>query len=196
MQSVDIGEGERVPTLEEFLDAAGNTPLALEVKTHPKDEQTTREVVAAASAARRGPQDRRDVARPRAHGPGPALEPDLATADLVSVAAGEMYLLPSDVIAPSDSLLSANLVFLAHAGGKRVWVWAVEDEALLREAVVRGVDGVIVSDIPAARRVLESDAGGLPRRHRPRPRQRSDRRPGALGFYGSDLSASECGCLL
>ena len=84
------------------------------------------------------------------------LEPDLATADLVSVAAGEMYLLPSDVIAPSDSLLSSNLVFLAHTAGKRVWVWAVEDEALLREAVLRGVDGVIVSDIPAARRVLEA----------------------------------------
>lgn len=156
VQSVDIGKGERVPTLGAFLDAAGDMPLALEIKTHPKDEQTTREVVALLK--RRGAVPKTVVMSldPELTALAHTIEPKLATADLVSVAVGEMYLLPSEVIAPSDSLLSSNLVFLAHAAGKRVWVWAVDDEALLREAVVRGVDGVIVSDIPAARRALEA----------------------------------------
>ena len=156
VQAVDIGEGERVPTLEEFLDAAGNTPLALEVKTHPKDEQTTREVVALLQRRGEVPKTVLMSLDPKLTALARNLEPDLVTADLVSVAAGGIYLLPSDVIAPSDSLLSANLVFLAHTAGKRVWVWAVEDDALLREAVLRGVDGVIASDIPAARRVIEA----------------------------------------
>ncbi len=156
VQSVDIGEGQRVPTLEEFLDAAGNTPLALEIKTHPDDDQTTREVVALLQRRSAVPKTVVMSLDPELTSLAHRIEPDLATADLVSVAAGEISLLPSDVIAPSESLLSSNLVFLAHAAGKRVWVWAVEDETLLREAVVRGVDGVIVSDIPAARRVIEA----------------------------------------
>lgn len=156
VQSVDIGEGERVPTLEAFLDAAGDTPLALEIKTHPKDEQTTREVVALLQ--RRGAVQRTVVMSldPELTALAHRIEPTLVTADLVSVAAGEIYRLPSEVIAPSNTLLSSTLVTLAHTAGKRVWVWSVEDEGLLREAAVRGADGVIVSDVPTARRVLQS----------------------------------------
>jgi glycerophosphoryl diester phosphodiesterase len=84
------------------------------------------------------------------------LEPKLATGDLVSLGAGELYLLPSDVIAPADSLASSMLVAAAHSAGKKVWVWAVEDDAVIRAAVVRGVDGVIVSDVPRAKQVLQS----------------------------------------
>jgi glycerophosphoryl diester phosphodiesterase len=156
VQAIDIGEGQRVPTLEQFLDAADTTPLALEIKTHAGDRQTTREVVALLQ--RRGAVERTvlmslDPALPRL---ARDLDPALRTADLVSVAVGETYLLPAEVIAPTESMATARLVAAAHSAGKEVWVWAVDDDTLIRGAVLRGVDGLIVSDVPKTRQVLET----------------------------------------
>jgi glycerophosphoryl diester phosphodiesterase len=160
VQAVDIGKGEHVPTLEAFLDAAGTTPLALEIKTHAGDQQSTKEVVA--MLQKRGAIDRTvllsldpEITR-LAHG----LDPKLRTADLVSVAVGEVALLPADVIAPTSAMASSVFVAIAHSAGKEVWVWSVEDDAMVREAAIRGVDGIITSDVPKTRRTL-AEMGSL-----------------------------------
>lgn len=162
VQSVDIGAGfgtrfagEHVPTLEAFLDAAGTTPLALEIKTHAGDRDTTREVVALLT--RRGAIARTVLISldPDLTALAHAVNPALKTGDLVSLAAGEAYTLPSDVIAPDQGLADTVFVQSARAAGKKVWVWTVDDEDLVRVAALRGVDGIITSDVPAARQALE-----------------------------------------
>jgi glycerophosphoryl diester phosphodiesterase len=155
VQVPDIGQGQHVPTLDQFLDAAGDTPLALEIKTHDGDQQTTKEVVALL-------QKRGAIGRTVLMSLDPSLtelahaqDPALKTADLVSVGFGTIYLLPADVIAPTSGLASSVTVMGAHSAGKRVWVWSVEDETLVKEAALRGADGLITSDVPNTRRVLE-----------------------------------------
>ena len=61
----------------------------------------------------------------------------------------------SDVVAPSSGIATAQFVTSAHAAGKKVWVWTLDDEALVQEAALRGVDGIITSDVRAARRGLD-----------------------------------------
>ena len=162
LQQIDIGSGfdpkfsdQRIPTLVEFLDAAGETPLALEVKTHAKDRQTTREVVALLQ--KRGAIDRTVLISldPELTALAHSLDPKLRTGDLVSVGLGESFSLPSDVVAPSSGIATAQFVTSAHAAGKKVWVWTLDDEALVQEAALRGVDGIITSDVRAARRGLD-----------------------------------------
>ena len=98
LQQIDIGSpvdprfaDQRIPTLVQFLDAAGDTPLALEVKTHPKDETTTREVVALLQ--KRGAIDRTVLISldPRADRARPLHRSQLLTGDLVSIGAGDSF---------------------------------------------------------------------------------------------------------
>ena len=163
LQRIDIGSGfdpsfadERIPTLVQFLDAAGDTPLALEVKTHAKDEQTTREVVALLQ--KRGAIDRTVLISldPELTALAHSIDPKLLTGDLVSVGAGESFRLPSEVIAPSSGIATTQFVSGAHAEGKKVWVWTLQEEALVRQAAVRGVDGIITSDVIATRKALDA----------------------------------------
>ncbi|NTU70650.1 MAG: hypothetical protein HGB10_02345 [Coriobacteriia bacterium] len=160
VQAVDIGKGQHVPTLIEFLDAAGDTPLALEIKTHPGDKQSTEEVVTLLQA--RGAIDRTVLLSldPAITDLAHRKEPRLRTADLVSVAIGQVPLLPSDVIAPTSSMASTLFVSAAHSAGRKVWVWSLTDDAMVREAAMRGVDGIITSDVPRTREVL-AEMGAL-----------------------------------
>jgi len=166
LQQIDIGSrfdpkysDQRIPTLEQFLDAAGDTPLALEIKTHSKDKQTTREVVALLQ--KRGAIDRTVLISldPELTALAHSLDPKLRTGDLVSISLGQPFTLPSEIIAPSSGIASAQFVATAHATGKKVWVWTLDDEALVQAAALRGVDGIITSDVPATRRALEGMGG-------------------------------------
>ncbi len=161
LQAVDIGSrfstgyaGVHVPSLEQFLDAAGDTPLALEIKTHDGDRETTQEVVALLQ--RRGAITRTVLISldPEITRLAHSIEPRLQTGDLVSVVAGNALLLPADVIAPSEGIVDAVFVLEGHAAGKRVWVWTLDEDALVRAAALRGVDGIITSDVPGARAAL------------------------------------------
>jgi glycerophosphoryl diester phosphodiesterase len=160
---VDIGSqfstayaGEGVPPLGQFLDATGDTPLALEIKSGKADKQATRDVVKMLKA--RGDVGRTVVISldPQLTALADSLDPELKIGDLIGVSEGRSYMLPADVVAPEYSLVNSQYVSDAHARGKKVWVWTVDDEDEVREAILRGVDGIITNDVPRARAVLES----------------------------------------
>ena len=60
------------------------------------------------------------------------------------------------MIAPSSGIATAQFVNGAHTAGKKVWVWTLQEEDLVRQAAVRGVDGIITSDVIATRRALDA----------------------------------------
>jgi glycerophosphoryl diester phosphodiesterase len=160
---IDIGRkhatqfaGEGVPPLDQFLEATGDTPLALEIKNGKGAREATRKIVAL--LRERGDVDRTVVLclEPKLTKYAHSLDPTLKTGDLISVSEGRSYLLAADVIAPQYALVNSQYISDVHARGKRVWVWTVDDEDDIREAALRGVDGIITSDVPKARGVLES----------------------------------------
>jgi glycerophosphoryl diester phosphodiesterase len=160
---VDIGSkhatqyaGEGVPLLSQFLDETGDTPLALEIKNGKGVREATRKVVTL--LRERGDIDRTVVLclEPRITKYAHSLDPALRTGDLISLSEGRSYLLAADVIAPQYALVNAQYISRVHARGKKVWVWTVDKEGEIREAALRGVDGIITSDVPKVRGVLES----------------------------------------
>jgi glycerophosphoryl diester phosphodiesterase len=160
---IDIGSkhatryaGEGVPLLNQFLDETGTTPLALEIKNGKGAPEATRKIVALLRA--RGDVDRTVVLslEPRLTKLAHSLDPALKTGDLIGLAEGRSYLLTADVVAPQYSLVNSQYISDVHARGKKVWVWTVDDADKIREAALRRVDGIITSDVPKARGVLES----------------------------------------
>jgi glycerophosphoryl diester phosphodiesterase len=148
--------GEGVPPLNQFLDTTGSMPLALEIKNGKGAREATRKVVALL-------RERGDIGRtvvlslePKLTKYAHSLDSSLKTGDLIGLAQGRSYLLSADVVAPEYSLVNAQYIANVHARGKKVWVWTLDEEDEIREAVLRGVDGVITADVPKARGVLES----------------------------------------
>lgn len=60
-----------------------------------------------------------------------------------------------EALHPQSSLVDAELVAAAHRAGMRVHVWGVRDDADAERLLTLGVDGLIVDDVRATRRLLD-----------------------------------------
>ena len=161
LQRIDVGSrfspefaGETVPTLAAMIDTArGRIRLNIELK--PTDRGRARDLLATAVA---------DLIRSRdfeAECFLTSLDPEavaaarrrnsrLRTGAIVSVAVGDMSRLPVDILSVRTGLITDRLLGRAHAAGKEVHAWTIDDPKTMGELIDQGVDGLITNDPVAA----------------------------------------------
>jgi glycerophosphoryl diester phosphodiesterase len=149
-------EERRVATLDQFLErASGRIGLNIELKYYGPDPVLADSVVSL--VRQRGMEDEvvimsleldavRQVAR---------LAPEIPVGYVAAVAAGDLTRLQVDFLALSRPLASGPLLRASRARGVEVHVWTLNTEAPMREAIERGVDGIITDDPGLVRRIAE-----------------------------------------
>jgi glycerophosphoryl diester phosphodiesterase len=76
----------------------------------------------------------------------------------MSVYAGDLKKLDADFLAVNAAFVGRRFVRDAHANGKQVYVWTVNDPATMSRMIGCGVDGLLTDKPELARSVLEQRA--------------------------------------
>lgn len=152
--------GERLPTLEEVFDAAaGRVNILVELKTYRGDRDAlVAEVVRLIRD--RGIQtttalmslEYREVQAVK------RLAPELECGLIVSASLGNISRLDCDFLAVAKSHATPAFIAAAHAAGKEVFVWTVDDPREMSILIERGVDNLITNDPAAATALLRERA--------------------------------------
>ncbi len=162
LQKIDVGSwfapefaGEHIPTLEQVLEAArGRAKVLIELKYYGYDQQLEQRVaeivektdmvknVALMSLKYEGVQKFQ------------TLRPDWNVGLLLSKAMGNITNLDVDFLAVNMVMASSGFIRRAHAAGKKVFVWTVNDSVSMSQMISIGVDGLITDEPELARTVL------------------------------------------
>jgi len=162
LQGIDIGAwfaprfaGERVPRLADVLARAhGRARVTIELKYYGHDQQLERRVIDRVEAAGAVGNievmslDYDAVQKMR------ALRPHWTVGLLAATALGDLSELDADFLAVHVGLATRSLVRRAHATGKKVYVWTVDDPVRMFQLANLGVDGLITNRPGLAREVL------------------------------------------
>jgi glycerophosphoryl diester phosphodiesterase len=172
LQQIDVGSkfgpafaGETIPTLAEAI-ATARGRIRLNIELKPTDRGRERDELAAAVA---------DLVRSRdfeadcfvtsldheAVATAKRRNPRLRTGAIVSAAVGDVGRLPVDVLGVRTGLITDRLLGRAHAAGKEVHAWTIDDPEVMGELIDRGVDGLITND-PGAALSVRRERQGLP----------------------------------
>jgi glycerophosphoryl diester phosphodiesterase len=166
LRGLDVGGGERVPTLHEALDLVRGRDRLLDVEVKADDDDRGALCAAVTRTLRaRSPADRAGVMLstfdPRALVRLLAWLPDVPVALLFDAShTGRVlrYLGPAlpgvRGVNPEHVLCTPASVARWRRAGLLVTPWTVDDPARLRELAGMGVDGVITNDPAAARAAL------------------------------------------
>ena len=167
LRAVDIGKGERVPTLAEVLAACkGKIRVMVELKSYGHSQNLEERVAQIVEAA--GMQNdtafmslNHDMVRRLK-----SVRPQWRVGALIAKAVGDPTRLGADFLGVEKSLATVRFVRRAHRAGQPVYVWTVNEPAAMLTALSHGVDGLI-TDKPAVayevvqRRAQMSDAQRL-----------------------------------
>jgi glycerophosphoryl diester phosphodiesterase len=162
IQQIDIGSwfhpsfaDQRVPTLRDVLEAVrGQARLVIELKYYGHDQALEQRVIDIVEQA--GMQDEVAVMSLKLAGVEKvrSLRPDWPIGLLAATAVGDLARLDVDFLAVSERLANPGLVRRAHAAGKKVFVWTVNDGLSLSRWMSTGVDGVITDEPGLARNII------------------------------------------
>ena len=167
LRTADVGvkfnqkfAGERIPTLEEVIETArGRVSLIVEIKTYAGDYRSLVEKVVRILGERQMMEsavimslELREVEEVR------RLDPGVTVGFTPAVALGDLTRLDCDFLAVSASMARDALIGAAHAAGKEVYVWTVNEPADISLMIDRGVDSIITDDPAAAVQVLAERA--------------------------------------
>jgi glycerophosphoryl diester phosphodiesterase len=152
--------GQRVPTFEELLDALrasklGDFSLNVELKSLRGDEER---LAAGVVAALRSRGDTGCVITSLSV---PALaavrriEPERPIGIVLSASLGDVSRLDVDFYSVPVGVATPAFIADAARQGRGVQVWSVNDSDTMTRLALRGVDGVIVHDIPPMRERLD-----------------------------------------
>lgn len=166
IQQIDVGSwfgdefvDERVPTLEQVLEEIrGRSKLVIELKYYGHDQQLEQRVVDLVESA--GMADDVVIMSLKLEGVKKiqALRPDWTAGLLAATAIGKLSKVDVDFLAVNQNMASPGFIRRAHATGKRVFVWTINDALSLSRWVSMGVDGVITDEPALANRVLAERA--------------------------------------
>jgi glycerophosphoryl diester phosphodiesterase len=87
-----------------------------------------------------------------------SIRPQWRVGQLMSVYAGDLKKVEADFLAVNAAFVSRRFVRDAHANGKQVYVWTVNDAPTMSRMIGRGVDGLLTDRPELARSVLEQRA--------------------------------------
>lgn len=162
LAGIDIGSwfdpayaDERTPLLADVLQAVkGRSKLIIELKYYGHDVDLENRVIALVEAA--GMQD--DIATMSLKYPAvqkmKSLRPDWRAGVLAATSVGNLAGLTGDFLAVSAASLSGRLQAQAAVAGKDVYVWTVNDAAVMSRMISMGVDGLITDKPDLAREVI------------------------------------------
>jgi glycerophosphoryl diester phosphodiesterase len=166
LEQIDVGRwfgpefaGERVPRLADVLERArGKAKVTIELKYYGHDEDLERRAVDLVDAL--GVADgvifmslEHEAVRKVK-----ALRPGWTAGLLTAKAVGDLTELDADFLAVHTGILSRSFVRRAHAEGKQVYAWTVNDPVRMFQVMNLGVDGIITDRPDLARSVLERRA--------------------------------------
>ena len=173
LRDIDLGSwfdpayaGERAPTLRDALAAArGRTKLVIELKYYGHDQELEARVAALVDEFGMADQVALMSLSYPAIQKARAMRPDLRNGVLAATAVGDLAGLDTDFLAVNVGLASPKLIRAAHAAGKDVYVWTVNDPLTMSRLISQGVDGLITDEPAVAREVLADRAKlGTPER--------------------------------
>lgn len=166
LEDIDIGswfapefKNERVPTLADVLDTCkGKVGIYIELKYYGHDVQLEQKVVDLVE--NHGMSDEVVIISLSVDAieKMKSLRPRWKTGLLMSVVAGDLSKMETDLLAVNASFASRSFVSSANDAGKGVCVWTVNDPIGMSTMISRGVNGLITDKPAVARSVLEQRA--------------------------------------
>jgi glycerophosphoryl diester phosphodiesterase len=150
---------QRVPTLQQVLEEIrGRSRLVIELKYYGHDQQLEQRVVDLVENA--GMAEDVVIMSLKLAGVEKiqALRPDWTTGLLAATAIGKLSRVDVDFLAVNQNMANRGFIRRAHATGKRVFVWTINDALSLSRWMSMGVDGVITDEPALAKRVLAERA--------------------------------------
>nr|WP_290442967.1 glycerophosphodiester phosphodiesterase [Rhodovulum tesquicola] len=164
LAEIDIGSwfdpayaDQRTPTLRAVLEAAkGRGKVLIELKYYGHDVALESRVAGIVEAT--GMADQVGVMSLKIPGVRKmhALRPDWPHGILAATALGDLSTLDADFLAVNTGQVSVGLVRRAHAQGRKVYVWTVDDPVTMVRMISMGVDGLITNEPALARQVMEA----------------------------------------
>ena len=82
------------------------------------------------------------------------IEPRLQTGHIVTAAVGDVVRTPADFLSLSSARATPSLIRRAHAAGKEVHAWTVNEPEVMLRMIEAGVDNVITDDPALLARVI------------------------------------------
>jgi glycerophosphoryl diester phosphodiesterase len=166
LKNIDIGsrfapefKDERVPTLGEVLDECkGKIGVNIELKYYGHDKQLEQRVVDVVESRDMSSEVMAMSLQMDGVKKLKALRPSWKVGLLMSVSAGDVRKIEADFLAINAGFASSSFVRTAHASGKDVYVWTVNDAITTSTMISRGVDGLLTDKPALARAVLEQRA--------------------------------------
>ncbi len=163
LQDIDIGSwfasqfsDQRVPTLADVLDECkGKIKINIELKYYGHDKQLEQRVAELVDSREMASQVLAMSLKKDGVKKMKAIRPDWKVGLLMSVAAGNLKTLEADFLAVNAGFATRRLIRDAHANGKEIYVWTVNDAASMSVMISRGVDGLLTDKPALARTVLQ-----------------------------------------
>jgi glycerophosphoryl diester phosphodiesterase len=167
LKDIDIGswmspafKDQRVPTLAEVLDTCkGKIRVDIELKYYGHDEQLEQRVADIVDSHDMALQIMAMSLKADAVRKMKSIRPQWKVGQLMSVYAGNLKKLDADFLAVNAAFVNRRFIRAAHANGKQVYVWTVNDAATMSRMIGCGVDGLLTDKPELARSVLEQRAG-------------------------------------
>jgi glycerophosphoryl diester phosphodiesterase len=173
LRAVDIGsrvspkfKDERLPTLAVALDACkGVCHVDIELKDYGHDQRLEERVAELVEAAGMEQQivtmslSAKMVAKMK------QIRPAWTSGLLTAKAIGDLSKLPVDFLAVQSSMATRRFIRAAHAAGKPVYVWTIDDPHQMIRMIGLGVDGLITNR-PAVAKDLLARFAAMPQQER------------------------------
>jgi len=152
------GEAVRIPSLEEVLTAAqGRIKLLIDLKPYGSGEALAEEVVTLVQAHGMEQDAYIQSFDGNALRHIRAIAPDIKIGRILYFALGDLSSLDVDFYTIDQVMLTDQLVKQAHAAGRGVWVWTVNDRRDLKEVLKFQIDGIITDHPVVAQSMIEVD---------------------------------------
>ena len=170
LRAFDIGSwfdpahtDQRIPTLAEVLERCkGKIRLMIELKSYGYDQRLEQRVVELVEAAEMQSEVAIISLKITALRKVRALRPDWPTGLLIPVAVGNPARIDANFLAVSSANVNRALIRAAHARGKGVHVWTINDALHMSRLIDAGVDGIITDDPALLRELIRERAEMTP----------------------------------
>ncbi|BEP28871.1 glycerophosphodiester phosphodiesterase [Helicovermis profundi] len=163
IQKLDAGSffsreyaGEKIPTLEEVIDyAKGKIKLNIEIKTDPNSVNLVKEVAKII-------EDKKMINSCVVTSLDydalleiKEINPKIKTGYIIFVAIGDLSKLNVDFYSIEESYVTDTIVENAHKSGRGVYIWTINSEESMNNAIKLGVDNIITDNVKELKSILK-----------------------------------------